>query len=143
MVEPGVEYFLSHWEVDLFWGPAAYPINVMEVLGTKAVRWPGATWGIDRMMGFQIVDDCYLEQEDYDDFIRDPSHFLMTKVYPRRHEKLAGLAKMDFSNFVEFGHYASMAQSVSISRAASTLSGHSWRSIGSSMSPRRVSPSMS
>ncbi len=110
MMKPGVEYFLSHWEVDLFWGPAAYPINVMEVLGTEAVRWPGATWGIDRMMGFQIVDDCYLEQEDYDDFIRDPSHYLMTKVYPRRHKKMAGLAKMDFSNFVEFGHYASMAQ---------------------------------
>jgi hypothetical protein len=81
----------------------------MEVLGTKAVRWPGETWGIDRMAGFQIVDDCYLEQDDYDEFIRDPSHFLMTKVWARRHEKLKGLAKLDFSQFVEFGHYAGMA----------------------------------
>ena len=79
MMKPGVEYFLSHWETDLFWAPAAYPINVMEVLGTQAVRWPGETWGIDRMMGFQIVDDCYLEQDEYDDFIRDPSHFLMIR----------------------------------------------------------------
>ena len=109
MMKPGVEYFLSHWETDLFWAPAAYPINVMEVLGTKAVRWPGETWGIDRMMGFQIVDECYLEQDEYDDFIRDPSHFLMTKVWARRHDKLKGLAKLDFSQFVEFGHYAGMA----------------------------------
>lgn len=110
MMKPGVEYFLSRWEPDLFWTAVAYPINVMEVLGTTAVRWPGETWGIDRMAGFQIVDKSYMEQDDYDEFLRDPSHFLMTRVWPAKHARLKGLAKMDFSQFVEYGHYASITQ---------------------------------
>lgn len=110
MMKPGVEKFLSRWESDLFWLPAAYPINVMEVLGTTAVRWPGVTCNLDRNSCFQIVDRTYMEQDEYDELINDPSKFLMTKVWPRRHNKLSGLAKMSFEHFVEFDHYASLGQ---------------------------------
>lgn len=108
-MKSGVENFLNRYETDLYWSPAAYPINVMEVLGTTAVRWPGATWGIDRHKGFQVCDATYMEDDEYDEFIKNPAHFLMTKVWPRRHTKLKGLAKLSFNNVVEFGHYASMA----------------------------------
>lgn len=108
-MKQGVENYLSHYETDLYWAPAAYPINVMEVLGTTAVRWPGSTCGIDRNKGFQVCDAAYMEDDEYDEFIRNPAHFLMTKVWPRRHKKLQGLAKLSFNNVVEFGHYASMA----------------------------------
>ena len=110
LMKEGVENFLSRWESDLFWSPAAYPINVMEVLGTTAVRWPGVTCDLPRDSCFQIVDKCYMEQDEYDELIDDPSHFFMTKVFPRRHSKLSGLAKMSFEHFVEFDHYASLAQ---------------------------------
>ena len=109
LMKPGVEEFLRRYETDLFWAPAAYPINVMEVLGTTAVRWPGATWGIDRNKGFQVVDGTYMEEEEYGEFIANPAHFLMTKVWPRKHRKLAGLSKLSFNNVVEFGHYAGMS----------------------------------
>ena len=108
-MKTGVENFLRRYETDLYWAPAAYPINVMEVLGTTAVRWPGATWGIDRNKGFQVCDAAYMEDDEYDEFLTNPAHFLMTKVWPRRHTKLQGLAKLSFNNVVEFGHYASMA----------------------------------
>lgn len=108
-LKPGVIEFLKRYEPDLYWGPAGYPSNVMEVLGTQAVRWPGPTWNVDRNMGFQLVDTAYLEQDEYDAFLLDPSRFLMNKVYPRRHEKLKGLAKLNFSDVVEFGHYVKMS----------------------------------
>ena len=108
-MKEGVENFLSRYETDLYWAPAAYPINVMEVLGTTAVRWPGATWGIDRSKSFQVCDATYMEDDEYDEFIRNPGHFCMTKVWPRKHKKLKGLSKVSFNNVVEFGHFASMA----------------------------------
>lgn len=108
LLKPGVEKFLTRYECDLFWGAAGYPIPVMETLGTTAIRWPGATCGLPLDRSFQIVDGCYMEEDEYDAFIRDPSHFCMTKVFPRKHAKLAGLSKLSFHNVVELGHYVSM-----------------------------------
>ena len=109
-MKPGVEKFLSKYEVDMFWAPADYPIKVMEVLGTTAIKWPGQTWGIDRNMGFQVTDASYLSEDEYDELIKDPSHYFMTKLYPRRHAKLQALSRMSWKNVIEFGHYAGMAQ---------------------------------
>ena len=109
-MKEGVRKFLSRYESDLFWTPADYPAHVMEVLGTTAIHWPGETWGIDRDKSFQICDAQYLHDDEWDEFLNNPSHFFMTKVWPRRHAKLKGLEKMSFENVVEFGHYASMAQ---------------------------------
>ena len=81
----------------------------MEVFGTTAVRWPGATWGIERNKSFQVCDASYMEEEEYDDFLQNPGHFLMTKVWPRKHTKLKGLSKISFNNVVEVGDFASMA----------------------------------
>lgn len=107
-MKQSVSNFLSKYECDLFWTPASYPINVMEVLDTVAINWPGASRGLPLTEGFQITDITYMEEDEYDELIENPSHFFMTKVFPRRHKKLKGLAKVDFSNVVEYGHYASM-----------------------------------
>lgn len=109
LLRPGVEKFLQTYPCDLFWAGSGYPIPMMETLGTTAIRWPGATCGVPLNQGFQIVDGTYMEEDEYDEFLRDPSHFCMTKVFPRKHKKLAGLAKLSFHEVVEFGHYASMA----------------------------------
>ena len=42
-IKPGVVKFLSRYETDLFWVPSAYPIPMLETLGTTSVRWPGPT----------------------------------------------------------------------------------------------------
>lgn len=109
LLRPGVEKYLQTYPCDLFWAGSGYPIPMMETLGTTAIRWPGATCGVPLNQGFQIVDGTYMEEDEYDEFLRDPSHFCMTKVFPRKHKKLAGLAKLNFHEVVEFGHYASMA----------------------------------
>lgn len=106
---PGVERLLTACELDLFWAPAGYPINMLEVLGTTAIKWPGATCGLPLTSGFQVADKTYVEEEEYDELINNPAHFFMTKVFPRRHSKLAGLAKASFNNVIEFGHYTGMA----------------------------------
>lgn len=108
-MKPGVEKILSQYDIDLYWGPAAYPSNVLEVLDSVAINWPSPDGRLSRNSGYQINDITYMDIDDYDEFLKDPSNFFMTKVYPRRHKKLKGLAKMSFQDVVEFGHYASMS----------------------------------
>lgn len=108
-MKQGVVNFLSKYESDLFWTPAAYPINVMEVLDTKAVNWPGASRGLPLTEGFQITDITYMEEDEYDEFLHDPTRFFIKKIFPRRHGKLQGLKKANFSNVIELGHYGSMS----------------------------------
>lgn len=106
-MKPGMAHFLSKYEIDLHWNPAAYPIKVLEALDSAAINWPGPSGRLSRDSGYQINDITYLQMEEYDEFLRDPSKFFMTKVYPRRHKRLKGLAKASFQDVVEFGHYAS------------------------------------
>jgi len=105
----GVEAFLKRYEVDLFWPPTAYPANVMEALGTEYIKWPGATHGLGLDAGFQATDRTFIEEDQYDEFLRDPSSFLFNKVYSARHKNLRGLEKAVINNVVEYGHYASLA----------------------------------
>lgn len=106
-MKPGMAHFLTKYEIDLHWNPAAYPIKVLEALDSAAINWPGPSGRLSRDSGYQINDITYLQMEEYDEFLQDPSKFFMTKVYPRRHKRLKGLAKASFQDVVEFGHYAS------------------------------------
>lgn len=106
-MKPGMAHFLTKYDIDLHWNPAAYPIKVLEALDSAAINWPGPSGRLSRDSGYQINDITYLQMEEYDEFLQDPSKFFMTKVYPRRHKRLKGLAKASFQDVVEFGHYAS------------------------------------
>lgn len=108
-MKEGVRRFVTRWETDLFWSPAGYPSNMMEVLNTSYINWPGATSNLPLNSGFQITDQEFLAEDEYDELIQNPAHFFMTKVFPRKHKKLKGLEKISFNNVVEFGHFASMA----------------------------------
>ena len=101
--------FLTRYEVDLFWAPTIYPAHVMEALGTEYIKWPGPSSGIPNNAGFQITDKTFLEEDQYDEFLRDPTAFLFNKVYPARHKNLRGLEKAVINNVIEYGHYASLA----------------------------------
>ncbi|MDR0875880.1 MAG: hypothetical protein LBN12_06695, partial [Clostridiales Family XIII bacterium] len=107
--KPGIERFLQRYEPDLFWAPTTYPVNMMEVLGTDYIKWPGATNGLALNAGFQITDRTFIEEDQYDEFLQDPTAFLFNKVYSARHRKLKGLEKAVINNVIEYGHFASMA----------------------------------
>jgi len=100
--------FLTRYECDLFWVPTIYPAHVMEVLGTEFIKWPGPSSGIPLNSGFQITDKTFLQEDQYDEFIKDPTAFLFNKVYPARHKKLKGLEKAVINNVIEYGHFASL-----------------------------------
>lgn len=108
-IKPGVSGFLDDFKPDLAWAPVLYPSDPPEILGSRYLKCPGPTSGLPLDASFQIHDICYLEEDEYPDFLRDPSLFFMTKVYPRKFSKLAALEKIRFNNPVEYALYAELA----------------------------------
>jgi len=91
--------FLDFFQPDLDFGPIfAYPAEAMKLFGWKAFKWPGHGLGDDVM--YQYVDGEYMSDEEYDEFIFDPSDFMLRKWAPRQFTSMAG-----FSQFVPWRRF--------------------------------------
>ena len=62
----------------------------LEPLGYRHLRWAGH--GLPANSGWQFVDEEVMKPEEYDEFIYDPSDFMVRRYWPRAYGKLAGLA---------------------------------------------------
>lgn len=93
-VIPGVKGFIKDYEPDAVFLAGLYGINTLETLGTKFINWPGATCGLPLSAPFQHTDGTYMMDEEFKEYITDPTHFTLTKLLPRKHKNLAGLAKL-------------------------------------------------
>jgi len=66
--------------------------SVLAPLGYRHLRWAGH--GLPADSGWQYVEEEVMTPEEYDEFIYDPSDFIVRKYWPRAYEKLAGLAEL-------------------------------------------------
>jgi hypothetical protein len=85
--------FLDYFQPDVDFGPIfAYPARAMESIGWKAFKWPGH--GLDDDAMYQYVDGEYMTAEEYDEFIFDPSDFMLRKWAPRQFTSMQGFAQL-------------------------------------------------
>ncbi len=75
--------FNDETDLDTFSTPGIMPYaKVMELMDYKLYRWPGH--GIPQdVEGFQFVEGEYMNADEYDDLIRDPSDFWLRTYLPR------------------------------------------------------------
>lgn len=106
---PGLRQFLQEYEPDMVVNTSTYPIDPLEETGALHMRWPGVDHNMPLDASYQILDNCFLEDDEYEEFILDPTHFILTKVYPRKFKNLKGFSKLYFRNHVELGVFADMA----------------------------------
>ena len=104
--------FVDYFQPDLDFGPIfAYPAKAMDILGWKAFKWPGHGLGDDVM--YQYVEDEYMTAEEYDEFIFDPSDFMLRKWAPRQFRSMAGFTqfvpwrRFMWSGWMSLGFWAS------------------------------------
>ena len=104
--------FVDYFQPDLDFGPIfAYPAKAMEILGWKAFKWPGH--GLEDNAMYQYVDGEYMKAEEYDEFIRDPSDFMLRSWAPRQFSALEGFSqfvpwrRFMWSGWMNFGFFAS------------------------------------
>jgi hypothetical protein len=67
---------------DLQLGPLiCYPGKAFDALDYRLMKWPGHGLGKEKI--YQFIDDEYMRADEYDEFIFDPTDYLMRKYYPR------------------------------------------------------------
>lgn len=91
---PCARKYLSRVQPDAVWPVASYAIDPCELLGAGYIRMPGPSHGLPLNSGFQMMDGTYMEDEEFDEFLMDPTHFLLTKVMPRKYKALSGFSKL-------------------------------------------------
>ena len=70
------------FEPDMYVGPATFRSGpVLETLDCKQLKWPGH--GIDPNLDYQFVEDEYMPADEYDEFIENPSDWIIRKYVPR------------------------------------------------------------
>jgi hypothetical protein len=83
--------FHDYFQPDLDFGPIlAYPAPAMEMLDISWFKWAGH--GLDDHGMYQYMESENMTADEYDEFLYDPSHFMMSKWLPRSFPPLAGLA---------------------------------------------------
>jgi hypothetical protein len=95
--------FVDYFQPDLDFGPIlAYPAKAMELLDIRWFKWPGH--GLPDNVMYQYIETENMYAEEYDEFVYDPSHFMMSKWLPRSFPPLAGLSKFPtIRSFMWFG----------------------------------------
>lgn len=110
---PGMLQYIKDLQPDAIFPPNAHCIPALETTGAEYIRWPGMTHGLGKDSSFQITDNTYVEDDEYEEFLRDPSHFQITKVIPRKFKHLGAFAGLNFQNTSEFGcfpNFVTLAQ---------------------------------
>ena len=60
--------------------------------GYRHLKWAGN--GLPAGSGWQFADEEVMKPEEYDEFIYDPSDFIVRRYWPRAYNRLAGLAAL-------------------------------------------------
>ena len=127
--------FLDYFQPDADFGPIfAYPAPAMEALGWNAFKWPGHGTADDNM--YQYVEGEYLKAEEYDEFIYDPSDFMLRKWAPRQFKALQGFLqfvpwrRFMWTGWMNFGFFASpeMRETLNLAIKAGELMNAWWGS---------------
>jgi uroporphyrinogen-III decarboxylase len=77
------EKAILEYEPDLFYlDPMfTFPGKALEVLDVRQMKWPGHGAGANR--NYQYIEREYMKEDEYDEFLLDPSAYLLTKFAPR------------------------------------------------------------
>ena len=81
---PGYIKFLEEIQPDAALQPVVYYTPALEASRAKFIKWPGYTCGLPHTSSFQVTDNVYMREDEYDEFLQDPSHFNLTKFLPRK-----------------------------------------------------------
>ena len=93
-MEKGLRGYMRDYEPDAVLIGGNYSLPAVQALLPDYLRWPGPDFDLPPESSFQHIDNTYLEDSEYDEFIQDPTHTLLTKIYPRKYKSLAGLSKL-------------------------------------------------
>jgi uroporphyrinogen-III decarboxylase len=87
--------------------------QAMEILGVRTMKWPGH--GVSDYSSHQSIEMEPMKQEEYDEFMADPSDFIMRKFIPRVCDAGAAMEKWPVFRNLTNGNALSMFASAMVS----------------------------
>lgn len=96
-LKPVIAKYLEDYDPDLFNTPAFFPIDPLEFAQFKDGRWPGPYYNLPVNTPYQYVDNEFLGDDDWDEYLRDPSSFLLKKVLPKKYGAYDGLQNINLT----------------------------------------------
>jgi Uroporphyrinogen-III decarboxylase len=101
--------FFNDYKPDLGWDPIMiFPAQALQKIGINWFKWPGNGIEDDNVM-YQFIEDEYMRADEYDEAIRDMSHFMTTKWIPRSFSAMSGFKKLYTRNAMWFGFLGTFA----------------------------------
>ena len=92
---PSMDQYLQDYDPDLVWTPIMFPSKAMETIGSLQCRWPGEYWNLPDNTAYQYVDKSFLGDDDWDEFFKDPTLFILRKVLPQKYKSLGALGMVN------------------------------------------------
>ena len=89
-VIPAMDQICREIDPDALFVPTFFPMKTMERLDSKCMGWPALNEFGDNAV-YQVFDNTYLEDDEYEEFLQDPSRFLFNKVLAKKYGALSGL----------------------------------------------------
>jgi hypothetical protein len=84
---------ITQLEPDVYWAQtAAVSGKALEILGPLQIRWPG--FGVSPNHSHQMIELEPMKAEDYEDFLSDPSDYIVRTYLPRVLESAAPMTKL-------------------------------------------------
>ena len=98
-----LEEYALYFQPDKISG-GAIPGKLNRMLGDRMTKWPG--YELPEDQPFQFQEGEYMSEEEYDDFLNDPSDFAIRTFLPRAFTQLEGLAMLPPLATAVMGHGA-------------------------------------
>jgi hypothetical protein len=95
--------FLEDFQPDLGDNPfmSSYMAAQLEAVGYNRLAWPGH--GLSDTLPFQFLEKELMPAEDYDDYLYDPTDYVIRKIWPRVFDHLKPLEKIPpLQNVVDY-----------------------------------------
>ncbi len=83
---------LLDYHADMIYHQGFTPGKALEILKPNNLRWPG--YGVDPYKGHQSIEIEYMQAEDYDAYLNDPTDFMFRTMVSRSSENLTGWANL-------------------------------------------------
>lgn len=107
--EPVLKQFAADFDPDLIGMPITYPLDALSLSGYQNVKYPGPDQNLPADTPFQFIDSSYMEEEDYDRYLKDPTAFLFRNVFARQYQAFAPLGNLTVNGLCNASIYGMAA----------------------------------
>lgn len=88
---PALDRMLEDMKPDYFYMPDFFPKKGMDILQPININYPGKTAEFGDNFTYQVVDHEFMGDDEYEEFLKDPSAYLLHRVLAEKFQTLGGL----------------------------------------------------